>query len=96
MKDLSAVLRQLNSLLSDKVEGRLRFTNQKYYEYGQKASRLLAFRLRKQQSSNMVHKINSQETIVTKTNKIAESFAEFYKSLRKNTDAAMTKNWQIT
>lgn len=48
---LNTTRRELNNLLSDKIEGNLRFTNQKYYEDGNRASRLLAFRLRKQQSS---------------------------------------------
>lgn len=84
--DLNATRRQLNSLLSDKIEGCLRFTNQKYYEYGNRASKLLAFRLRKQQSSNVVHRIKSQANMATKPNEIAGAFAEFYKSLYKNTD----------
>lgn len=69
------------------MEGNLRFTKQKYYEYGQKASGLLAFKLRKQQSSNMVHKIKSQEYLVTKPDKTEESFAKFYKLLYTNTDS---------
>lgn len=85
-KDLNAARRELNSLLTDKIEGSLRFTNQRYYEYGNRASRLLAFRLRKQQSSNTVQRIKSQDTYVTRPDKIAKSFAEFYKSLYKNTD----------
>lgn len=36
---------QLNDSLTYKAEGALRFTNQKYYEQGNKASRLLAFQL---------------------------------------------------
>lgn len=43
-----ATHRQLNSLLSDKIEVSLIFTYQKYFEYGNRASKLLAFRLRKQ------------------------------------------------
>ncbi len=67
--DLNATRRQLNSLLSDKIEGSLRFTNQKYYEYGNRASKLLALRLRKQQSSNIVeYKIKSKYCHKTKRN----------------------------
>uniref|UniRef100_A0A3P8TGQ6 exodeoxyribonuclease III n=1 Tax=Amphiprion percula TaxID=161767 RepID=A0A3P8TGQ6_AMPPE len=40
--------RDLNILLTEKIEANLRFTNQKYYENGNRASRLLALRLKKQ------------------------------------------------
>lgn len=86
LKKLKATRRELDSLLSDKIEGNLRFTNQKYYEHGNRASSSLAFRLRKQKASNIVQKIKSQSTFATKPEKIAESFKLFYKSLYKNTD----------
>lgn len=48
---------QLDDLLTYKAEGALRFINRKYYEFGNRASRLLAFKLRKAQSNRVVHKI---------------------------------------
>lgn len=54
---LNAARRELDSLLSDKVEGTLiiiLINIEKYYEYGNRGSRLLAFRLRKLQSSNTI------------------------------------------
>lgn len=39
--------REYNSLIADKIEGNLRFINQRYYEHGNRASRLLAIRLKK-------------------------------------------------
>lgn len=86
LNKLKTTRRELNSLLSDKIEGILRFTNQKYYEDGNRASRLLAFRLRKQQSSNIVQKIKAQDTFITKPKEIADAFAEYYNSLYKNSD----------
>lgn len=86
LNKLQQARRDLNNLTSEKVEGNIRFTNQKYYENGNRASRLLALRLKKQQSSNIVHKITSGESTSTKPDEISESFAEFYKSLYKNTD----------
>lgn len=47
MTPLKEAQRELNSLISDKIEGNLRFTKQKYYEHGNRASRLLAFHLKK-------------------------------------------------
>lgn len=80
--------RELNNLISDKIEGNLRFVKQKLYEHGNRASRLLAFRLRKQQSSNIVQKRKSKNstTFLTKPDEIAESLADFYKALYQNSD----------
>ena len=36
INELNAMRRELHSLLSDKTEGNLRFTNQRYYEYATK------------------------------------------------------------
>lgn len=55
--NLKEARRDLNSLINEKIEGNLRFTNQKYYENGNRESRLLALRLRKQESSNIVQKL---------------------------------------
>uniref|UniRef100_A0A3Q2PLN4 Reverse transcriptase domain-containing protein n=1 Tax=Fundulus heteroclitus TaxID=8078 RepID=A0A3Q2PLN4_FUNHE len=58
--------------------------------------RLLAYRLRKQQSSNMVHKIKSQNSMMIKPDEIAEIFANFYKSLYTNTDTYQPiEEWEI-
>lgn len=73
-------------MITEKVEGNLRFTNQKYYENGNRASRLLPFRLKKQQSSNIVQKLKDNNAILTKPDEISQSFAEFYKTLYKNMD----------
>ena len=86
--------REYNSLIADKIKGNLRFINQRYYEHGNRASRLLAIRFRKQRSSNIVKKIKSSHSInpLTKPNEIAESFADFYKSLYKNSDTCSDDN----
>lgn len=49
LKVLKQCRQELNSLLTYKAEGALRFANQRYYESGNRASRLLAFQLRKAQ-----------------------------------------------
>ena len=86
LNNLKEARRDLNSLINEKIEGNLRFTNQKYYENGNRASRLLAFRLKKQQSSNIVQKLKENNSTLTKPDEISKSFAEFYKNLYKNTD----------
>lgn len=48
---------EIDNIYCDEIEKNLRFTKQRYYEAGSKASKLLAWRLRKQQSENAVYKI---------------------------------------
>lgn len=54
---------------------------QRYYEHGARASRLLAFKLRKQQSSRVVMKIRTDNPrkFVTEPEHILEAFVDFYK-----------------
>lgn len=59
---LKKVRQKLDDLLTYKAEGMLRFTKRKYYEMGNKASRLLAFQLRKAQSNRVVPKIKHPDT----------------------------------
>ncbi len=84
-KKLKEVRQQLDEVLTYKAEGALRYINRKYYEMGNKASRLLAFQLRKAQSSPAVPKIRNPETsqVETDPTKISDSFATYYKLLYK-------------
>lgn len=74
---------KLDELLTYKAEGMLRFVKRKYYEMGNKASRLLAFQLRKAQSNRVVPKIKHPDTdkITSQPKEIAEAFAAYYKKL---------------
>ena len=58
------------------MEGNLRFTNQKYYENGDRVSTSLALRLKKQQSSNIVQKLQENNSTFTKPDEISQSFAK--------------------
>lgn len=75
--------RELNHLLTFKAEGALRFTSQKYYESGNRASRLLAFQLRKAQASRTVAKVVDpvSNSLVSHPKDIARAFSVFYKKL---------------
>ena len=83
LKKLKEIRKQLDEALTYKAEGALRYTNRKYYEMGNKASRLLAFQLRKAQSSRAVPKIRNPGTnqVETDPTKISDSFATYYKQL---------------
>lgn len=81
LKSLSQNKQRLNDLLTHKAEGALRFSNQKFYELGNQASRLLAFQLRKAQASRVVHKIvcPSSKKQMSHPKDISEAFAAYYK-----------------
>uniref|UniRef100_A0A3Q1EYB7 Reverse transcriptase domain-containing protein n=1 Tax=Acanthochromis polyacanthus TaxID=80966 RepID=A0A3Q1EYB7_9TELE len=68
------------------IEGKLRFAKHKYYEHGNRASRLLVFKLQKQQSYNTVHKLKLGDRSIVKPKEIAETFAKFYESLYQDSD----------
>lgn len=76
LTELTVALRELNTLISNGMEGRLRFVKQKYYEYGNGASRLFALHLKEQQSTNIVSKLkskNSSTLLKKKTKKLLKS-----------------------
>ncbi len=74
---------KLDDLLTYKAEGALRYTSRKYYEFGNRASQLLAFQLRKAQSSRAVLKIKHPCTGITTSQpkEIAEAFKDYYNKL---------------
>lgn len=73
----------LDNLLTYKAEGALRFSKQRYYELGNRASRLLAFQLRKAQASRIVSKVRHphHNKTVSHPKEISDAFASFYKNL---------------
>lgn len=57
---IEAVKKELNNLNMQEIQQKLIFTKQKYYEAGGKSLKLLAFKLRKQQTDRTIHKIYKQ------------------------------------
>lgn len=82
-QELKKCRQDLNDLLNEKAEGALRFANQKYYEQGNKGSRVLAFQLRKMQANRTVQKVTcpSANKLVSHPREIANAFSEYYKQL---------------
>lgn len=77
---------KLDDLLTYRAEGALRFIDRKFYEFGNKASRLLAFQLKKAQASRIVPKIKqlNSNSIATSPKTISDNFAKFYEQLYKS------------
>lgn len=59
-QQIRKVKQDIDKILSEDVEKKLKFLKQRYYEAGPKATKLLASRLRKQQAENTIHKIETQ------------------------------------
>ena len=74
---------KLNDLLTCKAEGALRFIDRKYYECGNKASRLLSFQLQKAQASHIIPKIKqlNSNSVETSPKTVAKTFAKYYEQL---------------
>ncbi len=77
------IKQEIDNIYCDEIEKKLRFTKQRYYEAGSKASKLLAWRLRKQQSENAVYKIRDpiSKRITHELEGIQKAFEHFYQSL---------------
>lgn len=80
---LKETRKALGKLLTYKTEGALRFSRQRYYEMGNRASRLLAFQLCKAQANRLVPKIVHpiHKKLVSHPKEIADVIASFYKKL---------------
>ena len=79
---------EIDKLLGEEVEKKLRFMKQRYYEAGPKASRLLAWRLKKQQAENTIYKIRDPVTnkITSNMDNIQKVFETHFKSLYSQPD----------
>lgn len=76
---------KLDEIITYKTETALRFIDRKYYQLGNKASRLLSFQLQKAKASRIVPKIkhpySDEVEIYPKT--ISNIFAKYHKQLYK-------------
>lgn len=89
LTQLNEARRALGDLLTDNAERNLRFLKQRYYEHGSRASKLLAFQLKKQMSLTVVQKIKNNDPdkpFLYKPDEISGAFATFYKKLYSNMD----------
>lgn len=82
-REIKALKTKINDILTDEVEKRNRFLKQNYYEIGPRATKLLAKRIKKQQTINSIHKIrdpHTQELFCTPED-IEKVFREYYSKL---------------
>lgn len=81
-KERIALQSKLNLLSTNQAEYLLLRTRSTYYEYGEKASRLLAHQLKRQTASRLIPQVRDQDqNIVTNPKEINNTFATFYSTL---------------
>lgn len=62
-KDIKKTKEEINDLYMQEIQKKKKiFTKQKYYEVGGKSTKLLAYRLRKQQADNSIYMIRNPIT----------------------------------
>lgn len=85
---IRTVRQEIDKILGEEVEKNMRFMKQRYYEAGSKATKLLAWRLRKQLAENTIHKIRdpATNTFTSSLDGIQKAFAKYYKSLYSQSD----------
>uniref|UniRef100_A0A8C7WYM9 Reverse transcriptase domain-containing protein n=1 Tax=Oryzias sinensis TaxID=183150 RepID=A0A8C7WYM9_9TELE len=83
LQQIKTLRTEINDILSEEIEKKTRFVRQMYHDSGPKANKLLARRLRKQQSNNTVTSIKKPETdkLTDDPEEILEIFQNFYKEL---------------
>ena len=62
MPILNKILGEINDIYSQEAQKKLIFLKQRYYETGGKSAKYLAYKLRKQQEENTIHKIRNPKT----------------------------------
>ena len=83
LKQIKETRKEIDTMLLAEVEKKTRFLKQTYYEGGSRATRMLAWRLKKQQALNNIHKIRDLKTskLVYEPEEIEKVFEDYYKTL---------------
>ena len=79
---------EIDKILGEEVEKKIRYMKQRYYEAGPRAAKLLAWRLKKQQAENTIHKIRDPSTnkIANNLDGIQKAFERYYKSVNSQSE----------
>lgn len=83
LQDMKRIRDEINDLTSQEIEKKMLCTKQRYYESGSKFTKVMAWKLKKQQADRAIFKIrdHQNDTIETKQDKIQSVFQSFYKKL---------------
>lgn len=83
MAEIKKKKAEINDVLSEQIKRKLMYTKQRYYEPGSKSAKLMAYKLKKQQSLRHVYKMKDHQTnsVVHKTEDIHKCFEFYYDKL---------------
>ena len=85
LQNLSVMRAKYDKLTSDKVAKSLMWTKQTYYDQGEKAGKLLAWRVKKTQTERTINNIKSTSgNLTTDPLEINKNFRDFYESTYKS------------
>ena len=88
-KQIKELKDQINNILNDELEKKLRLTKQSFYESGPKATEILAKRLRTQQIKITLHKIRDPIT-----NRITNGPDEIHKIFQNSNETLYSQPWR--
>uniref|UniRef100_A0A3B5R0Z3 Reverse transcriptase domain-containing protein n=1 Tax=Xiphophorus maculatus TaxID=8083 RepID=A0A3B5R0Z3_XIPMA len=82
---LNVLRTRYDKLTTEKVAKNLMWTKQAFYDQGEKAGKLLAWRIKQMQAERTINSIKSKlDILTTDPSEINENFREFYKNLYKS------------
>lgn len=81
--EMDKLRNEINEILSIEIKRKLTFLRQNYYEAGRISAKLLAYKLKKQQLENTIHKIRDpqKKSLIYKLDQIQETFQKYYQEL---------------
>lgn len=82
------IKKQITEIYDIDIQKKIAFLKQRYYEAGNKAAKILAYKLRKQQAERVVHKIKDPTTkqLKHKFQDILDTFKKYYQKLYARMD----------
>lgn len=80
LEQMRPVKQEINTILSEEIKKKLTYMKQRWYEAGPRASKLLSWKLRKQQGENTIYKVRDPKTdkMTTKLEEIQRAFEKYY------------------
>ena len=87
---------QIEELYTQEIQKKLLYTKQKYYEGGSKYSKLLAYKLRRQQTDNTIYKIRDPTTkkFTIRLRKLKTVLKNTIKNYIHSLKSILTRKWR--